>query len=102
MLFNTTIFGPIRSRRLGNSLGINLLPNNGKICSFDCIYCECGLNKDGRDDTKLSTREEVKKEGIQKGLCDYFKMSTNSFIFLTSKVEPNFPPMNNLNLMTHF
>ena len=62
MLFNTTIFGPIRSRRLGNSLGINLLPNNGKICSFDCIYCECGLNKDGREDTKLSTREEVKTE----------------------------------------
>lgn len=62
MLFNTTIFGPIRSRRLGNSLGINLLPNNGKICSFDCIYCECGLNKDGREDTKLSTREEVHKE----------------------------------------
>ena len=50
----------------------------------------------------VGEREEVKKEGIQKGLCDYFKMSTNSFIFLTSKVEPNFPPMNNLNLMTHF
>lgn len=44
MLFNEIIFGPIKSRRLGNSLGVNLLPTNGKICSFDCIYCECGFN----------------------------------------------------------
>ena len=41
MLREQTVFGPIRSRRLGNSLGINLLPVNGKICNFDCIYCEC-------------------------------------------------------------
>jgi wyosine [tRNA(Phe)-imidazoG37] synthetase (radical SAM superfamily) len=60
MLFDTTIFGPIRSRRLGVSLGINLLPQRGKICSFDCIYCECGLNKDGREDTTLPTREQVR------------------------------------------
>ena len=60
MLFNTVIFGPIKSRRLGVSLGINLLPQNGKICSFDCIYCECGLNADGREDTQLPTREQVR------------------------------------------
>lgn len=41
-LFDKMIFGPVRSRRLGNSLGINLLPENQKICTFDCIYCECG------------------------------------------------------------
>jgi wyosine [tRNA(Phe)-imidazoG37] synthetase (radical SAM superfamily) len=52
MLFDTIIFGPIKSRRLGVSLGVNLLPQHGKICSFDCIYCECGLNEDGREDTQ--------------------------------------------------
>ena len=59
ILFNEIIFGPIKSRRLGNSLGVNLLPKFGKWCSFDCIYCECGWNKDGRKDTKLPTKEEV-------------------------------------------
>jgi wyosine [tRNA(Phe)-imidazoG37] synthetase (radical SAM superfamily) len=43
ILFEELIFGPLKSRRLGSSLGINLLPRNGKICNFDCIYCECGL-----------------------------------------------------------
>jgi wyosine [tRNA(Phe)-imidazoG37] synthetase (radical SAM superfamily) len=43
-LFDQTIFGPIISRRLGTSLGINLLPNDSKLCSFNCIYCECGWN----------------------------------------------------------
>ena len=47
------VFGPIHSRRLGSSLGINLLPEKGKLCNFDCIYCECGWNKDGRGDKKL-------------------------------------------------
>ena len=41
-LFNEIIFGPVKSRRLGNSLGINLLPVNCKVCNFNCIYCECG------------------------------------------------------------
>ncbi len=41
-LFGSIIFGPVRSRRLGLSLGINLLPVNKKICTFDCVYCECG------------------------------------------------------------
>ena len=38
------IFGPVRSRRLGLSLGVNMMPASGKICTFDCIYCENGLN----------------------------------------------------------
>lgn len=42
-LFNEIIFGPVKSRRLGISLGINLLPVTKKICNFNCIYCECGL-----------------------------------------------------------
>ena len=60
-LFNSIIFGPIKSRRLGNSLGVNLLPAFGKFCNFDCIYCECGWNKDGREDKKLPAIEDVKK-----------------------------------------
>ena len=75
MIREEVVFGPIHSRRLGSSLGINLLPEKGKICTFDCIYCECGWNKDGRDDTKLPTAEKVrnalenklqqcKKEGV--------------------------------------
>lgn len=43
-LFDKTVFGPVVSRRLGISLGINLLPNDRKLCTFDCIYCECGWN----------------------------------------------------------
>ena len=59
ILFNHIVFGPIKSRRLGNSLGVNLLPKFGKWCSFDCIYCECGWNKDGKNDTVLPSKEDV-------------------------------------------
>ena len=60
MIREETVFGPIHSRRLGSSLGINLLPRQGKICTFDCIYCECGWNKDGRDDQVLPTAAQVR------------------------------------------
>lgn len=60
ILFHDTIFGPIHSRRLGTSLGINLTPNDGKICSFDCIYCEAGYNAQGTGTTGISPREEVR------------------------------------------
>ncbi len=61
MLREDTVFGPIASRRLGSSLGINLLPTDGKFCNFDCIYCECGWNRDGMDDHRLPTAAEVRK-----------------------------------------
>ncbi len=60
ILFNEIVFGPIHSRRLGISLGVNLLPTAGKICTFDCIYCECGFNADRRTVVCIPTREEVK------------------------------------------
>ncbi len=60
ILFNEIVFGPLHSRRLGVSLGINLLPYNGKLCSFDCIYCECGYNENFRTKTKVPEREMVK------------------------------------------
>lgn len=59
VIYPSPIFGPIHSRRLGVSLGINLLPADGKLCSFDCIYCECGFNGDHRAKSPLPTREEV-------------------------------------------
>jgi len=58
-LFDSIVFGPVRSRRLGVSLGINLLPVNSKICSFDCIYCECGWT-DKKQKGRLPTRDDVK------------------------------------------
>ncbi len=58
-LHASPIFGPVHSRRLGVSLGINLLPGDRKICSFDCIYCECGYNSDHHSHSTFSDREEV-------------------------------------------
>ena len=57
--FPSPIFGPIKSRRLGISLGINLLPDDGKVCTFDCLYCECGFNAAHRTKKSLPTRNEV-------------------------------------------
>lgn len=77
ILFDEIVYGPVKSRRFGMSLGINLLPLQGKLCSFDCIYCECGLNAD-HPKTKqalftaseisaslLSRFEALKSEGLQ-------------------------------------
>ena len=60
VIYPSPIFGPVHSRRLGVSLGINLLPEDGKVCTFDCIYCECGFNSDHRPKKPLPTREEVR------------------------------------------
>ena len=60
MMREEIVFGPISSRRLGSSLGINLLPEKGKLCNFDCIYCECGWNKDGRDDKRVPDALELR------------------------------------------
>lgn len=60
MIREETVFGPIHSRRLGSSLGINLLPQKGKICNFDCIYCECGWNRDGLQDKTLPSAPDVR------------------------------------------
>lgn len=62
VLFHETIFGPIHSRRLGTSLGVNLTPNDGKICSFDCLYCEAGFNAQGKGTTGFPPRDKVKTE----------------------------------------
>ena len=61
VLFHETIFGPIHSRRLGTSLGINLTPRDGKICTFDCLYCEAGFNAQGPGKSGMPSRNEVKR-----------------------------------------
>ena len=60
-LYDNIIFGPIRSRRLGLSLGVNLLPIDSKLCSFDCIYCECGWNDEHPGKRRFNAREDVSK-----------------------------------------
>lgn len=72
-LFHDIIFGPIRSRRLGLSLGVNLLPTESKLCSFDCIYCECGWNAEHVGQRRFNPREEVRRllsETLQKMVAD--------------------------------
>ena len=58
--FSDIVFGPVSSRRLGSSLGVNLLPPDGKFCNFDCIYCECGWNKDGLKGGKMPDAAAVR------------------------------------------
>lgn len=58
MLFDSIVYGPIRSRRLGVSLGVNLMPTTAKLCTFDCVYCECGWNQTVLH-PQLPTREQV-------------------------------------------
>ena len=59
-LYDNIIFGPVRSRRLGLSLGVNLLPIESKLCSFDCIYCECGWNDEHPGKRRFNAREDVR------------------------------------------
>ncbi len=61
VLFHETVFGPIHSRRLGTSLGVNLSPIDGKVCTFDCLYCEAGYNAQGPGKSGLPTRESVRQ-----------------------------------------
>ena len=62
MLFTDIIYGPIRSRRLGISLGVNLLPLHSKLCNFDCIYCECGWNEDNRaEKLQFNSRKDIRE-----------------------------------------
>ena len=72
-LYDNIIFGPIRSRRLGLSLGVNLLPIESKLCSFDCIYCECGWNDEHPGKRRFNAREDVRnmlEETLQKMVAE--------------------------------
>lgn len=63
-LFDKVVFGPVQSRRLGRSLGVNLLPADGKCCTFDCIYCECGWT----DSSDLSGRKMPDRAAVIEAL----------------------------------
>ena len=92
MLREEVVFGPIKSRRLGWSLGINLLPTKGKICNFDCIYCECGWNADGRNDTKLPSAAEV-RSALEAKLADILLEGTQvDSITFSGDGEPTLNP----------
>ena len=65
MLFDSIVYGPIRSRRLGVSLGVNLMPTDAKLCTFDCVYCECGWNQPVSHPV-LPTREQVRQALAEK------------------------------------
>lgn len=69
IIYPSPIFGPVKSRRLGISLGINLLPDDGKICTFDCLYCECGFNAERRPSKRLPKREDVAR-ALEKKLLE--------------------------------
>ena len=77
---------------MGDSLGINLLPEKGKICSFDCIYCECGWNKDGRNDTRLPSAEKVRNDLETKlKQCQASQINIDSITF-SGDGEPTLNP----------
>ncbi len=69
-LFHDIIFGPVHSRRLGLSLGVNLLPTESKLCSFDCIYCECGWNAEhpGGRRFNASNATQLHRDGVRRAL----------------------------------
>lgn len=92
ILFNQIIFGPVHSRRLGVSLGVNLLPVDGKSCSFDCIYCECGLNKEGRTYRRMPRREEVREALETKLLSMKAEGLTPDVITFAGNGEPTMHP----------
>ena len=66
MLFDHIVYGPVHSRRLGVSLGVNLLPADGKRCTFNCIYCECGFNQERKTHQSFPAREAVQKALVDK------------------------------------
>ncbi|MCF6365908.1 MAG: radical SAM protein [Bacteroidales bacterium] len=92
-LFDETIFGPVKSRRLGVSLGINLLPLDYKYCNFDCIYCECGrTHKEKFKGKRFHDRKDV-KEKLENVLSE-MKKNNNSpdVITFAGNGEPTIHP----------
>lgn len=90
--FDDIVFGPIFSRRLGSSLGVNILPTKGKLCNFDCIYCECGWNKDGKSDNRFPVLAEVEaalQEKLSKAAVDGVPVDSITF---SGNGEPTMNP----------
>ena len=96
------VFGPIHSRRLGSSLGINILPEKGKLCNFDCIYCECGWNRDGRGDTRIPSASDLRHALEAKlSCCAHEGIGIDSITFSGDgepTLNPDFPEMVDITL----
>lgn len=92
VIYASPIFGPIHSRRLGVSLGINLLPGDGKWCSFDCLYCECGLNADHRAHEPLPTAKDVEQKLVEKLLDMQAEGITPDVLTFAGNGEPTLHP----------
>ncbi|HBC21671.1 MAG TPA: radical SAM protein [Porphyromonadaceae bacterium] len=95
VLFHSTVFGPIHSRRLGTSLGINLAPDDGKVCTFDCIYCEAGYNRQGTGTTGLATREKL-EDDLRRKLAEMHAAGMDLDVITFSgngepTINPDFP-----------
>ena len=75
-LFDSIVFGPVRSRRLGLSLGINLLPVSRKVCSFNCIYCECGWTNDAHTESQALPSREAVREALREKLSEMKSQGT--------------------------
>jgi len=93
-LFNEIVFGPVKSRRLGVSLGINLLPTTKKICNFNCIYCECGLTDESNQsaDNIMPYRKEVCYELEKKLFAMKRKGQNPDVITFAGNGEPTLHP----------
>ena len=82
--FDDIVFGPIFSRRLGSSLGVNILPSKGKLCNFDCVYCECGWNQPivhpilpTRDEIKTALESKLSAMAVKGDALDVITFSGN-------------------------
>ncbi len=100
--FDEIVFGPIRSRRLGSSLGVNLLPSKGKLCNFDCVYCECGWNKDGRSDGRFPQLKDI-EVALEKKMSDAASegVAIDSITFSGNgepTIHPDFPQVIDITL----
>lgn len=91
MLFNEIIYGPIHSRRLGTSLGVELMPLDHKLCTFNCVYCECGWNE-AVSHPKLPTRAEVKAALEKKLSAISSQQSAPDVITFSGNGEPTLHP----------
>lgn len=92
-LFDQIIFGPVRSRRLGISLGVNLLPTDSKVCSFDCIYCECGWTPRKRQQKAVFPSREMVKQKMAEKLTEMsLKNEYPDVITFAGNGEPTLHP----------
>lgn len=87
------IYGPIKSRRLGASLGINLMPVDYKLCSFNCVYCHYGFTDTHTTDLSKNASDLPKPEEVEKALGDWLKKDKNiNFITFSGNGEPTLHP----------